>query len=279
MKETKPVSSCPVCGTKETIRDFTVSREDKFAITETRRKTPARYSECSFCRLMYLHDTPDYENVYSEGFYYGAEGTPEEFFEKRFSFVINLPEEKSDNHARVKRINAFIENYQPLQKEKQYTVLDIGAGMGVFLYKFLSAEKWQGTAVEPDPHASAHIQKHMPEARVVKGYLSDVGTTGKFSLITLNRVLEHIFDPVSFLKEVKKYLAGNGILYIELPDTLSFFEDGPDNEAFGYGHYHVYSPLSLVMLCNICGYEVLSVERCKEPSGKFTIYTFVCPGK
>ena len=41
----------------------------------------------------------------------------------------------------------------------------------------------------------------------------------KFHLITLNKVLEHVQNPVIFLKKSLKFLKKNGLVYIEVPDS------------------------------------------------------------
>ena len=74
------------------------------------------------------------------------------------------------------------------------------------------------------------------------------------------------------MKEVKKSLTSSGLVYLELPDTLSYDLDGSSNEAFGSGHYMVYNSKSINYIFNMVGLELMSLSRVKEPSGKLTIY-------
>ena len=40
----------------------------------------------------------------------------------------------------------------------------------------------------------------------------------KFDLISFNKVLEHLKNPIMLLKSSKRFLNKNGIVYIEVPD-------------------------------------------------------------
>jgi SAM-dependent methyltransferase len=188
--------------------------------------------------------------------------------------VITLPKGKSDNLERVLRIKDFISGNKLFAQEQTRSVLDIGAGMGVFLYQFLD-DSWEGTALEPEPNACKHMRNVLMNAEIINGSLAQLPLENKYDLITMNRVLEHIYDQNIILLSLKKNLKKNGIVYLELPDTESYYKDGPDNEAFGYGHYYVYSPKSLRLLTGKAGFETLEIKREVEPSGKFTIYAFL----
>jgi hypothetical protein len=82
--------NCPACDNKSYTLEFTVSRHDKYAITGKRPTKPAKYRECSSCNLMILDDTPDYEEVYSDGSYYSVDGDAAEFLMGRFNKVQDL---------------------------------------------------------------------------------------------------------------------------------------------------------------------------------------------
>jgi SAM-dependent methyltransferase len=258
---------CPACDNNSYSLEFTVSREDKYAIMDGRASKPATYRECVSCGLMILNDTHEYEKIYSDGTYYSVNGDAAEFLMERFRKVISLPKGKSDNLERVSRIKDFIASKQTK------SILDIGAGMGVFLYQFLD-DSWKGSALEPDPNACKHMRNVIKNAKIINGSLDQLFTENKYDLITMNRVLEHIYDQNKTLSSLGKHLNKNGIVYLELPDTESYYKDGPNNEAFGYGHYYVYSPESLKLLADKAGFETLDIQREVEPSGKFTLYGF-----
>ena len=78
----------------------------------------------------------------------------------KYSLVMSLPPHKSDNAGRVDRIIAALTRWESLRSSKgALSVLDIGAGTGVFLSRFLGQVPgdWTGVALEPDPHAADHL--------------------------------------------------------------------------------------------------------------------------
>lgn len=255
---------------------FEVKRDgEKYAYTKDRLNKYAQYFVCDNCEVMILDDTSDYENIYTDGSYYSVDGDPAEFLQKRFDQVISFPKEKSDNMARVERIKAFLKTQPFFQSKKERSVMDVGAGMGVFLYKFLE-EGWKGTAVDLEPNSCAFMRKALKGVDVLEGRLQDFPRKKKYDLITFNRVLEHISDQFPVLRAAHDFLADDGILYLELPDALSYYLPGvgPTCQEFGWSHYFVYSAKSMVELGSKAGFEMVSMTRLVEPSAKHTIYAF-----
>ena len=103
----------------------------------------------------------------------------------------------------------------------------------------------------------------------------EVADLGTFDLVTLNKVLEHIVDPVPMLARAGDCLAPGGVLYLELPDGEVAAAMGPDREEFGIEHYHAFSMASMCLLAQRAGLVVRSAERIAEPSTKVTLYAFL----
>jgi len=269
------MNPCYICGAQEAKQEFQVTRPDKWGnYSSPHTSGPATYFECGNCEAMLFKGSWEYGEAYSDGFYYGVDGEkPAEFLEKRFRHILSLPRECSDNESRIARIREFVSSKQT-QKSGQTTVLDVGAGMGVFLSRFVDSS-WLGVAVEPDPNACQHMRRFLPDVEVYEGFSSGIKYNKKFELITFNRVLEHVSDPVGILRLERERLSDSGYIYLELPDTQSYYRDGPNNEAFGYGHLIVYSPIAIGILARRAGYDLVHMSRVVEPSGKFTIYGFL----
>jgi SAM-dependent methyltransferase len=119
--------------------------------------------------------------------------------------------------------------------------------------------------------AAYHIQENL-NIKTYQNYMQQLDFDGAFDLITLNRVIEHIKTPIEVMTSAKKALKDNGLIYIELPDTLSFTLDGNSNEAFASGHYMVYGPQAIQYLFDKAEIELYAINRVREPSGKYTIY-------
>ncbi|MDQ7834251.1 MAG: class I SAM-dependent methyltransferase [Humidesulfovibrio sp.] len=220
---------------------------------------------------MYWLEQGDYERIY-DGLAYKAEtGDADSFIRQRFQTIISLPPAKSDNAQRVARVREYASTRLDFSHPRQ--VLDIGAGMGVFLHQFLDS-RWQGTAIEPDPSACEHMRSVLPTARIIQRYIDQVDLPEHFDLITMNRTLEHVPNPIAFLRHAAKLLKPTGIAYVELPDVRAFYLNGPHDQDFAYGHYVVYTPSALVHIGREADLDLHRLQRVIEPSGKHTIYGF-----
>lgn len=252
-----------------------VTRPDLYRELVGRDAPCARYHECRTCEGMIFEGDARAEHVYDTGSYYGIDGDPQAFLERRFLQVTSLPADKSDNQARIARIRRFLEmRIGSPSAGVERRVADIGAGMGVFLHGFLT-DGWHGTAIEPDPEACTFMRRTMPHVEVLQGYSQSVVHGSPYHLITLNRVVEHVTDPRALLIAESERLDAGGFVYLEVPDTASYYEDGPNNEAFGYTHFVVFSPLTLAVVVRGTPLEIVYLNRVKEPSGKFTLYAFL----
>lgn len=52
-------------------------------------------------------------------------------------------------------------------------------------------------AIEPDPEAADHLKK-LNKFEVVEASLGEGPDSGQFPLVTLNKVSEHLADPIGF---------------------------------------------------------------------------------
>jgi SAM-dependent methyltransferase len=188
---------------------------------------------------------------------------------EKYAKVMALPVERSDNAQRVLRIDRF------LAERSVGRVLDIGAGTGVFLARFLARRlQWRGVGVEPDATAAAHLRS-LGKFEVLEGLFTvELGLTG-FDLVTLNKVVEHLPQPLDLVRGAASALKREGgILYLELPDKLTASQRPPSDNILGALHCHLYDSQSIVTLIERAGLKALRVERVFEPSGKISVFAF-----
>jgi len=184
-----------------------------------------------------------------------------------------------DNSGRVDRIIRFAETHFPLALfcNRPPSVLDVGSGLCVFLHR-MKAAGWDCTALDPDIWATVHAR----DVVGVRSICGDFGTRARtrlFDLITFNKVLEHLQDPVAILTKSIKYLHEHGVVYIEVPDGEAAVVDGSDGRSFFIDHYHIFSTGSLALMAAGAGFRVKVIERLREPSGKYTFWAFLVPVK
>ena len=99
------------------------------------------------------------------------------------------------------------------------TLLDVGCGNGEFLSRIRSLG-WRVYGVDPDPVAVVCGQRLGFE--VFTGTIFDVPQDACYDVITLNHVIEHVADPLDFLRECRSRLRpGVGKLIITTPNASS----------------------------------------------------------
>lgn len=193
---------------------------------------------------------------------------------ERFNKIISLPFEKSDNKQRVERVICFLIQHDfDLLKTH---ILDIGSGTCVFLHEM--KKYWlQTSCVDPDEEAVNHAGKVVGVNYAYHGSIDDCEIKQKYDIITLNKVLEHLPNPVETLKKVKKMLKPDGVIYIELPDGDPPYQSGTIVERceFYIEHLFVYNEQSLKKLAKLAGLTLIESKKLVDPSGKFTVYGFL----
>lgn len=198
----------------------------------------------------------------------------------RFAEIMGLPPERSDNAARVQRVLSFARGWLsrgPAVATRR--IVDIGAGLGVFLTAFLSRASadgdtpWIGVGIEPDPDAAAHLRS-LDSFEVLESHFQAGMGLPTFDVATLNKVLEHIALPRQLLHDLRELVNPDGLIYVEVPDVLTLYHRPPSDNILGSVHHHLYDPASLSRLIDSTGWSVLHVGRVFEPSGKITVYAF-----
>jgi hypothetical protein len=230
------------------------------------------YDRCALCAHWFARHKIDLAALYQRGYvdatYGGLAG-----MQARLEQVLALPPERSDNVGRVARILAFAGARFDLHATGP-RLLDIGAGIGVFPAA-MKAAGWTVTAVEPDPRTAVHLRETVGvEAHAVPVDSLTATEIGQFDVISFNKVLEHVEDPIAMLVTVQPLLSVGGIVYVELPDAEGAAHYGSGREEFFIEHCHVFSAASTALMGSRAGFAAVAVERLREPSGKFTVRAF-----
>lgn len=268
-----------LCGNDEVATRFTYEApppgEIRFGL-----RTGAGYRreirQCRHCgHFISIHDM-DMQSLY-EGEYvtatYGTNG-----MRGAFERIIALPPSQSDNEGRVARVLEFAAKHFPggVFQGRPPSVLDVGSGLCVFLRRMKSAG-WNCTALDPDSRAVAHA-KETVGVRTICGRFLEAPILEKFDVVTFNKVLEHVEDPVAMLAKAQEHVRPGGFVYVELPDGEEAAHEGEGREEFFIDHHHVFSLASTAILARLAGLVVRSLERLREPSSKYTIRAFLVPG-
>jgi 2-polyprenyl-3-methyl-5-hydroxy-6-metoxy-1,4-benzoquinol methylase len=133
-------------------------------------------------------------------------------------------------HARAESLLAFT---GPLV-EKVSRHLDIGCSMGILLQRFAENYHCQPAGIEP---GEAHRARARKEGLTVYASLDELekAGTGRFNLISMSHVLEHLPDPVGYLVHLRETLLDTrGWLLLEVPNLYA-------HDSFEVAHLVSYS--------------------------------------
>ena len=229
---------------------------------------------CAACDHFVGEHAMDLGDIYGGGYWDATYG---DRMRATFTRIVGLPPDESDNHGRVERVTAFVAGRltAPSREGRAPTVLDVGSGLCVFLHG-MARRGWRGTALDPDERAARHARE-VVGVEAVAGDAMTVTGLGGFDLVALNKVIEHVEDPVALLRRSAGFARPDGLVYVEVPDGPSAAADGPGREEFFIEHLHAFSPASLAMACARAGLSPLRVDRLREPSGKHTLAAFLAP--
>lgn len=226
------------------------------------------YWRCRICNHEFAQHDLDLSSLYGGAY---VEQTYGDRMRANFERIVALPPGRSDNAGRVQRVIDFATTH--FGNGLSPKLLDIGAGLGVFPYAMKEAG-WTCTALDPDPLASSHLAEVVGVDTIVGDFFTiNPAKLGRFDVITLNKVIEHVEDPVAMLAKAADMLSTGGFIYVEVPDVAAA-KEGPDREEYFIEHHHVFSPVSLSQCGERAGLSVTKLERLREPSGKYTLCGF-----
>lgn len=138
------------------------------------------------------------------------------------------------------------------------TVLDIGAAEGAILHALRQRQpSLQAVAIEPNPSFGAFAREYAGCELYPALEALPAEFAGRVDLIVINHVLEHIADPVGFLRGLKRWLRPGGRLYIDVPDVEAY----TGLEALHIAHLYHFCERTYRATLNSAGFRVNSLDR------------------
>lgn len=262
---------CYLCGSTDTMLLKAVSAPPR---GEQRYQAGRYYREihrCCNCNVFLnfhqLLDAQFYEGRYNQCI-------PEKLAE-RFERIVALSFAESDNKQRVERIVSFVDEY--VSTAGRVRVLDVGTGTGVFPFE-MHRRGFRVFCVDPDKAAIDHVLARKCVEDAFVGSIESVPDGMQFHVITFNKVLEHVRDPVSLLAGASALLSpGAGFVYIELPEGERSYAEGvyPVRQEFFAEHLMVFNLPSVEVLARAAGFALVKSFVFDDPSGKRSLCAFL----
>ena len=232
---------CPLCGSHDiekalATRDHSISGE-AFDLCD-----------CHGCGLRFTQNVPAPEQI---GRYYQSE---------------NYISHSDTKKGLINRLYHAARDYMLRNKQKlvqslskQQRLLDVGCGTGYFM-NHMRGQGYEVLGVEVDEGArNFGIQQFgldvRPPAELEAGTLP-----GKFGVISMWHVLEHVYDPKLYLRRLHELLEADGVLMIAVPNYTS--KDGQKYAAHWAAydvprHLWHFSPRTLTNLAKEMGFQVV----------------------
>jgi 2-polyprenyl-3-methyl-5-hydroxy-6-metoxy-1,4-benzoquinol methylase len=156
--------------------------------------------------------------------------------------------------------------FKKFNKRAAGKLLDVGAGEGFFAQHFYR-RNWDVVTCD---FSIAGMKRHNPDLlrTMIQGDLSvvldkQIKQKNTYDLINLKNVLEHVLDPVALLKRMKRLLARNALLRIQVPNDYSSFQTMLLERGFTKAtwfsppeHVHYFNFKSLANFLTSLGYTV-----------------------
>ena len=250
---------CGLCGATE--EPVALGANADFALSGGEA---ARVVRCRRCSLVGTYPLPDAEEL--------AEAYREAYRRRRREGPDAQYLRASDNRAAAQWV--FLRGRSRVVREltaearwdsARARMLDVGCAAGSFL---LTAEDRGAslTGFEPDRAMWEAARRRLPRARLLNSVFQSSKVAGsRFDLIAASHVLEHVPEPVAFLRGLLEALDPDGLLFLEVPNedarTISAMAAGPP----GRMHLYFFDPKRLTAVVEAAGGKVASVGTFGDP--------------
>jgi len=207
--------------------------------------------QCGACSFVFLWPQPNLKeiaDIYKEPYYK--------------SWGVFTGEEKPET-ARLKRGTSDRYLKRVMLYRKSGKLLDIGSAFG-YLMEVAGGHGFDVYGVELS-HFSSTIAKKKFGSKVFEGKLEDSRfPNAHFDVITMFDLIEHIPQPLEFMREVRRIIKPGGFIAITTPDTGSL-----SHKLLGYGgwfhfkfeHLGYFNGKSIEQLARCTGFALVEKKR------------------
>ncbi|RPI79468.1 MAG: class I SAM-dependent methyltransferase [Desulfobacteraceae bacterium] len=217
-----------------------VCRNDSFQLIHQKKQW--QYLRCRRCGLVSLYPRPTREDLL-----------------KDYDTYLPAQAENIVQWGRMmSRINRTSADLIEASAACKGRLLDIGCGYGFFLSE-MQQRGWQTEGIEISAVGRAYARQTW-NIRVHAETLEALTLPeNHFDVVTLFYVIEHLLDPLSLLREVRRILKPGGLILLRWPHTAPMLKVlGPFVKNYDYFHtpFHLYdfSPATIVQLLDQAGF-------------------------
>jgi 2-polyprenyl-3-methyl-5-hydroxy-6-metoxy-1,4-benzoquinol methylase len=152
-------------------------------------------------------------------------------------------------------------------------LLDVGCGSGGFLQR-MQAIGWRVEGVELDPDAAAFAREALEGPVHASGFVEAALPTDAFDAVTMNQVIEHVPDPLAYLREAARVCRPGGRVVLATPNARAL-----GHRIFGADwrglevprHLHLFTVSTLAALVGQAGFRIISARTTARGARAFFV--------
>ena len=169
----------------------------------------------------------------------------------------SINSEYTDTDSQGKRRNWVSQFLYTKQYITGKTLLEIGVGAGQSILWF-EEEGFDVSGIEPDGRNVSMINKVLKRGKVAKTSVEEFSSDKVFDVIWMSHVLEHLIEPVNFLKKIRNNLKKNGVFFIEVPNCE--YEPMLQSSIEKNPHLYHFTKKALTKMVERTGYKIISCD-------------------
>lgn len=287
--------SCYLCGKnayENVLTSYSVNTSTHQPVEMESKNVKNKFNlvRCKHCELQYVNPRPIKQDIgyyYSEDYY--AHTSLKSKKPRDRGLFLNKWIDFKDDIRKLIRINFY--NYPRNQEENEREVsfckrvfiwffyltyrsrldiipfvgegrlLDIGCGNGRFL-STMRKLGWQTHGVEKSPKASRYAREELHLDVNTGDLLDSKYQDNFFDVVTMWHSLEHLFEPLKTLKEIRRIIKNDGLLVVSVPNIDSFV--ARVFKTYWYGlqlpvHLVAFTTDSITKILKSAGFDVKKV--------------------
>ncbi|MDY6834977.1 MAG: class I SAM-dependent methyltransferase [Chloroflexota bacterium] len=249
------VEKCRLCGTKVTVFRKALQADQYQAVIGVKEDSRTWYT-CRFCELYSQTNCLTDEQVKQSYLRYRDAEIRSEDVETTFNTLVNLPEDERENEVRWGMFCTEIQN-------QAVNITDIGSGIGIWPMSLVESGFPNVKCIEPEPNSAKFINTKL-NIPCHSGFY-EPGLYDKADVVTLIHVLEHMRDPLSFLRSIKANdLVLGGLLFLEVPDPVAIshlVNNIGDHDDFNSLHFWSFSVMALERMLRMAKFRPFVTRR------------------